>query len=82
MKIELSLKKGSSQYLGTIEDKSIVITPNQKLILSGEEWEKISSSKWIKYLIEKEILEVKEIDKKMKKMEKDIERGNLEVDAE
>ena len=79
MRYELTLKTKHSQYIGMIDDKSIVLNPDKKMILTDNEWDQVKNRKWNKHLISEKLLEIKEIEKKMKKMEKEIESGVLEV---
>lgn len=81
MKIELTLKNTQSQFLGLISNKALILDSNGKVILTDEEWNQIKNNKWNQYLIERGFLEVKEIDKKIKKIEKDIKEGKLEING-
>lgn len=81
MKIELFLKYDNAQYLGMINDKPLLIIPDIKLVLNDNEWNLIKDRQWNKYLIEKGFLTIKKIEKikKIDKMEKDIEKGKLNI---
>lgn len=79
MKIELTLKTTQSQFMGLVYNKPFILEPNKKVILEDEEWNQIKNNNWNIQLIENGLLEVKEIDKKIKKMEKDIKEGKLEI---
>lgn len=79
MKIELNLKSTNSQFLGIVNDKEITIEKDHKLILDESEWNLIRDRKWNVKMIESGVLEVKEIDKKVKRMEKEIKEGTLTI---
>jgi len=77
--IILKLNGPGSQFLGRIDNKTIIIKKGKAVSLSEKEWSLIEERKWNQHLIKNGILIV---NKKKSKIEKDVDEGKIELNEE